>query len=86
MSTLSNIPKARYDWIVGTLRDMRAGLMAGEQGDRFNAIHALMTLGFARYSIVTSAISEARIYWLTDAGKAELERIEAHGRCTNEPT
>ena len=85
MSEIHNIPKARYDWIVETMRHMRAGLMAGEQGDRFNAIHALMTLGLARYSIVTSTISEARIYWLTDAGKAELDRIDALKEGGNEP-
>lgn len=72
MSTLSNIPEARYDWIVETMRLLRPGMPSAEHGDRFNAVHALITLELAW----VERQGLGCIYWLTKAGAAELKRIE----------
>lgn len=72
MSTLSNIPEARYEWIVETMRLLRPGMPGAGQGDRLNAIHALMALGLA-YALGPPS---ARGYFLTGNGADELERIE----------
>lgn len=72
MSTLSNIPEARFDWIVETMRLLRSGMPSAERGDRFNAVHALMTLGFA----YAEKHDFGCIYWLSKEGRVELQRIE----------
>lgn len=73
MNALCNIPSARHTWLVETMRMLQAGLVSAEQGDRFNAIHALITLGLA-YAL---GPPRARTYFLTRDGVAELRRIEA---------
>lgn len=73
MNAFCNIPLARHAWLVETMRMLQGGLVSAEQGDRFNAVHALMTLGFA----VIDGPEAARVYRLSTAGEVELRRIEA---------
>lgn len=81
MSTLSNIPEARYDWLVETMRLLRPGMPSAEQEDRFNAVHALITLGLA-YAL---GPVNGRTYLLTIHGESELRRINALKGAKDEP-